>query len=190
MHSNQEDKTRMPFIDSVKTAAAIGLLMQHSTALYCQENNFLSLAPCGYNFNAEHSTEARGLMMDRALDFIKELTDTLNVAYRLLVESPESKRDMVIQTLDPVKTDLIELQLRGLEGAIKNIYKECPEEKRHLLKRPLLVTAQARASAAKLNHLILQMTKAVGVFASDIDIHALRALAKHGTNVFESGSFH
>ncbi len=190
MHKNQEDKSKMPFFDAFKTAAAIGLLMQHSTALYCQEANQFATLPYSYHRGVNHSRGDSGLMMEEALGVIKELTSVLNDAYSLLLKSTESNRDSVIRRLDPIKTDLVELQLRWLEGAIKNVYRECPEEKRHIVKIPLLVTAHARSSAANLNHLIAQMTKPAETFVSEIDMDALRVLAKHGTNVFESGRFH
>ncbi|WP_227722592.1 hypothetical protein [Yersinia proxima] len=190
MHNENALRRKMPFFDTFKTTAAVGLLMHQASAMYCPEVGRLYDVPYGHNLSAEDNRQARDLMMNEALCFIKGLTKTLNKAYALLLNSAESERDFCIKQLDPVQTDLIELQLRGLEGAIKNVYNGCAEDKRQFVKAPLLVIAQARASAAKLNHLINQMTKPVEVFVSSIDKDALRALAKHGTEVFVSGRFH
>lgn len=190
MHTNHIDKYKMPFFDTLKTAATVGLLMQQVSAMPCNEGVDHVRVSYSLPFSEETSAHIASLMMNEALDFISSLTTTLNRAYSLLLESKDNERSRLIDTLDPEKTDLIELQLRGLEGAIRNVYKDCTEEKKALLKNPLLVTAKARASASKLNHLISQMSKPVQVFHSNIDMEGLRALAKHGTEVFVSGKFH
>ncbi|KHG44403.1 hypothetical protein T636_A3405 [Enterobacter hormaechei subsp. xiangfangensis] len=59
-----------------------------------------------------------------------------------------------------------------------------------LVKPAFFATAQARASATKLNNLINQMTKTVDIVESNIDMKGIRALAKHGSEVFLSGNFH
>lgn len=190
MHNPNTSRRNMPFFDTFKTTAVVGLLMQQASAMYCPEGGQFTVNAPHHYLSAEARSQISGVMMEEALGFIKELTTTLNSAYSLLLRSTDSNREGVIQRLDPVKTDLIELQLRGLEGAIKNVYKECAEDKRHLIKMPLIVTAQARAAAAKLNHLINQMTRPVETFTSNIDKEALRTLAAHGSEVFVSGRFH
>lgn len=190
MQKENSLRKKMPFFDTFKTAAAVGLLMQQASAMYCPENSQFTVAPDQIHLSAEANRRAKVLMMDEATSVIKELTITLNGAYTMLLESTESNRNALINRLDPEKADLIELQLRGLEGAIKNVYRECTAEQRHLIKAPLLVTAQARASAAKLNNLIAQMTKPVETFVSEINRDALRELARHGTDVFVSGRVH
>ena len=128
--------------------------------------------------------------MDESINYIKDLTALLNRAYRVLLNSNDAQRASTIATLDPVQTDLVELQLRGLEGAIKNVYARCSEEQMALVKPAFFATAQARASATKLNNLINQMTKTVDIVESNIDMKGIRALAKHGSEVFLSGNFH
>lgn len=190
MHANQIEKNKMPFFDTLKTAATVGLLMQQVSAMPCVEGFDNVRAPYLSQLSAETNTQIAILMMNEALDFISSLTTTLNRAYTLLLESDDLSRSRVIAILDPEKTDLIELQLRGLEGAIRNVFNHCSEEKKHLLKTPLIVTAKARASASKLNHLIAQMSIPAKVFHSSIDMEGIRALAKHGSEVFTSGKFH
>jgi len=190
MHNQNTLRRDMPFIDTFKTAAAVGLLMQQASAMYCPEIGRFVEAPYSYHRSSEPEGQARGVSMDEALGVIKDLTASLNRAYSLLLNAADDSRAHIIARLDPVQTDLVELQLRGLEGAIRNVFRECPEDKRHLVKAPLIVTAQARASADKLNHLIKQMTAPVKTFESTIDMEELRALAKHGTEVFSSGRFH
>lgn len=190
MHTENLLRKKMPFFDTFKTAAAVGLLMQQASAMYCHEESKFNANPDRFQQTIEANSHVSKLMMNEALIVIKDLTGALNNAYSMLLESNDSNRSALIEKLDPEKTDLIELHLRGLEGAIKNVYKECAEDKRHLVKAPLFITAQARASAAKLNHLISQMTKPVATFRSNINRDALRELAKHGTEVFVSGRFH
>lgn len=190
MHANQVDKNKMPFFDTLKTAATVGLLMQQVSVIPCAEEFDNVRAPYALQLSAETNTQIATLMMNEALDFISSLTTTLNRAYTLLLDSDDSSRDRVIAILDPEKTDLIELQLRGLEGAIRNVFNHCAEEKKALLKTSLIVTAKARASASKLNHLIAQMSSPVKVVHSNIDMDGIRALAKHGSDVFASGKFH
>ncbi|MEJ8324410.1 hypothetical protein WKI40_14855 [Kosakonia sacchari] len=190
MHNNHIDRNKMPFFDTFKTAATVGLLMQQVSVMPCAEGGQAPLAPFNYQLSKEASQKISNLMITEALEFITELTASLNKAYSLLVSSNDDNRSYIIKTLNPEQVDLVELQLRGLEGAIKNVYNDCKPEKKALLKPSLLVIAKARASATKLNHLILQMTKPINTIFSDIDMDGLRTLAKHGTEVFTSGRFH
>jgi len=80
--------------------------------------------------------------------------------------------------------------LRGLEGGLKNVFKNCSENDKELLKPYMTTIAEARSAASKLNHLINQMVKSVNSFTSEINIDGLRLLAKHGTETFFSGRFH
>lgn len=190
MHNNEKDKHKMPFFDTLKTAATVGLLMQQVTAIPCVEGHEVPLAPFNFQISKEASQKINDLMIAEGIDYIKELTTTLNKAYSLLLNSTEANRLNIIKTLDPEQVDLVDLQLRGLEGAMKNVFNDCNKEKREILKPSLLVIAKARASAAKLNHLITQMIKPVSIFHSKIDMEEMRALVKHGTEVFASGRFH
>ncbi|MEK0167934.1 hypothetical protein [Pseudescherichia vulneris] len=190
MRKNEKDKKKMPLFDTFKTSAAVGLLMQQISAVPCIEGHQIPEMPYTYHLSSETSSQIRGLMMDESINYIKDLTTLLNRAYRVLLSSNDAQRASAIATLDPVQTDLVELQLRGLEGAIKNVYARCSEEQMGLVKPALFATAQARASAAKLNHLINQMTKPVHIVESNIDMEGMRALAKHGSEVFSSGNFH
>lgn len=190
MHSNQVDKYKMPFFDTVKTAATVGLLMHQVSVMPCAEAHEVPVSPYNIQLSKETNKQISKLVMSEAIDFIKDLTATLNRAYSLLLDSNDTNRAEIIGTLNPEQTDLVELQLRGLEGAIRNVYNDCLQEKKAILKPSLLATAQARASASKLNELISQMTKPVDTFQSNIDMEGLSALAKHGTEVFVSGRFH
>ncbi|ROU10789.1 hypothetical protein EB837_20585 [Kluyvera ascorbata] len=190
MPKNEKDKKKMPLFDTFKTSAAVGLLMQQISAVPCIEGNQIPEMPYSYHLSSETSNQIRGLMMDDSINYIKDLTALLNRAYRVLLGSNDPQLELTIATLDPVQTDLLELQLRGLEGAIKNVYARCSEEQIGLVKPALFATAQARASAVKLNHLIDQMKKPVHIVESNIDMEGIRALAKHGSEVFSSGNFH
>ncbi|WP_374255838.1 hypothetical protein [Yokenella regensburgei] len=190
MHKNHLDKKKMPFFDTFKTAAAVGLLMQQVSAVPCTEGNFAPDMPYSYHLSSETSNQIRGLMMDESINYIKDLTTMLNKAYSILLRSGNDEQESIIATLDPTQTDLVELYMRGLEGAIKNVYVKCSEEHMNMVKPALLATAQARASATKLNHLITQMTKPVRIMKGNADLEGLRALAKHGSEVFSSGNFH
>lgn len=188
MRKHSDVKQKMPFFDSLKTAAAVGLLMQHSTALYCQEVHNVISAPLAYHYDIEK--EAGELKLDEAISVIKDLTSVLNRAYFLLLNAHDEDREFVIATLDQEKSELVELQLRGLEGAIRNVYKECTEGSKAAVKPVYVLVAQARSAAVKVNDLMKQMTKPVETFTSSIDMEGLRALAKHGTETFISGRFH
>lgn len=190
MHKKQEDKKNMPFLDTVKTTAVIGLLMQQAASLHCQDGS----PPRPYYANhlfADNIRYAINPMMEESLGFIKELTAMLGEGYILLAGSSDGEqREHIISSLDPTQVDLVELQLRGLEGAVRNAYMDCAENKTYLLKPALITIAQARSAAAKLNNLISQMTSHVDTFESSIDMRGLQALTKHGTEVFSSGRFH
>ncbi|WP_319790582.1 hypothetical protein [Escherichia coli] len=189
MRRHSDVKHKMPFLDTFKTAAAVGLLMQHTMAMYCQDVPNVKQAPCTYLSVADEYESS--LKLKEALGVISDLTSTLSKAYFMLANADsEDARTQIIETLDQEKSDLIELHLRGLEGAIKNIYKECPDELKGVVKPVLVTTAQARSAASRLNDLIGQMLKPVETFASSIDMDGLRALAKHGTATFISGQFH
>ena len=184
-------RRKMPIINTMKIAGAIGFLMQGPAAICCPEVGVPFYASSNsYAFSAMPERQARNLMMNEALGLIRDLTAVVNKGYSILLDSTEEDRDILIGELDPEQTNLIELLLRGLEGALKNAYNECSEKQRHIVKEPLIVVAQARASVVKVNHLIGQMTNPVETFVSNIDRDALLALAQHGTKVFTSDSFH
>lgn len=189
MHKENLVKIKMPFLNTIKTATAVGLLMQQATAMCCPEDSKISVVPYVVNTSARVEAETT-LQMGNALHWLSELTSILNRAYVLLVDSNDDNREFIITTLDPEKSELIELQLRGLEGSVRNVFKECPEDKKKLLKPHLVVIAEARSAASKLNSLIKQITNPVETFTSNIDREGLLALAKYGTDVFVSGRFH
>lgn len=190
MIKNQVDKRNMPFFDAFRTTAAIGLLMQQTAALHCPEGP--QPHPSFYSYQQQGEGSVRGVSpeMEESLGFIQELTGMLQKGYSILANAKGEERDFVIKTLNPTQTDLIELQLRGLEGALKNAYMDCPEADKSKLKPYLIIIAQARSAATKINHLISQMTKPVDSFRSSIDMKGLRTLAKHGTEIFGSERFH
>ena len=184
-------KRKMPFLNTFKTATAVGLLMQQATAMCCPEDSNISVVPYVFNTSARaHAQTEDTLQMGNALHWLGELTSILNRAYVHLVDSNDDNREFIITTLEPEKSELIELQLRGLEGSIRNVFKECPDDKKKLLKPHLVVIAEARSAASKLNSLIKQIKNPVETFTSNIDREGLLALAKHGTDVFVSGRFH
>lgn len=190
MHKKQVDKRIMPFFDAFRTTAAIGLLMQQTAALYCPAGSQLNPSAYTYQTRFEAGVRVISPEMKDSIDFIDELKVLLEQGYSLLAASASDERHDVIRKLDPALSDLIELQLRGLEGGLKNIFKNCIDSDKELLLPYLVTIAQARSASAKLNHLIHQMTKPVAEFRSEIDIKGLRALAKHGTETFFSGRFH
>lgn len=191
MHKKQEDKRNMPFLDTVKTTAVIGLLMQQAASLHCQDGSQPRPSFYANHLFADNIRYAINPMMEESLGFIKELTAILGKGYSLLAGSSDGEqREYIISSLGPAQVDLVELQLRGLEGAVRNAYRDCAENKTHLLKPALITIAQARSAATKLSNLISQMTSHVDTFESSIDMQGLQALTKHGTEVFSSGRFH
>lgn len=190
MIKDQADKRNMPFFDAFKTTAAIGLLMQQTAALHCSEGLQTHPLPYAYQVTQKAKTRAVSPEMEESLGFIKELKDMLLKGYAILSTADASERGRIIRKLDPVQTDLIELQLRGLEGGLKNVFKSCPDSDKDILKPYLITIAEARSASSKLNHLIYQMIKRVEQVNSNIDMDGLRLLAKHGTEVFSSGRFH
>lgn len=191
MLKNHKDKRNMPLFDAFKTTAAIGLLMQQSAALHCPEEPLSQ--PSFYAYQQRSEGKARAVVREEikeSLAFIQDLTAILQHGYSILASSPDEARDSIIRKLDPAQAELIELQLRGLEGGLKNVYKNRAESDKEQLKPYLIIIAKARSAAANLNHLICQMTKQVDTFESTIDMEGLRALAKHGTEVFLSDRFH
>jgi hypothetical protein len=190
MIKNQVDKRNMPFFDAFKTTAAIGLLMQQTAAMHCPEGPLLQQSIYSYQRSLKSDDVLVTDSMEESLIFIKELTSMINKGYSLLLASSDDELAFVIEKLDPEQTDLIELQLRALEGAVKNVYKDCSTEDKLALKPFLLTISQARAAANRLNNLFIQMTKPIETFNSNIDMEGLKALAKHGTEVFKSGRFH
>lgn len=190
MIKNQVDKRNMPFFDAFRTTAAIGLLMQQTAALHCPEGPQPHPSFYSYQQRAEDTSWKVRHEMEESLSFIQELTEMLQKGYGILASSTAENQPFVIGKLDPVQTDLIELQLRGLEGALKNAYIDCAEVGKAKLQPYLKTIAQARSAASKLNHLIAQMIKPVDTFESSISMDGLRALAHHGTEVMNSGRFH
>lgn len=190
MIKNRADKRNMPFFDAFKTTAAIGLLMQQTAALHCSEGLQTHSSPHAYQLSQNAKAHSVSPEMEESLGFIKELKDMLLKGHSILSAADTSERDQIIRKLDPVQTDLIELQLRGLEGGLKNVFKSCPATDKQILKPYLITIAEARSASSKLNHLISQMIKPADQFRSNIDMEGLRLLAKHGTEVFSSGRFH
>lgn len=190
MPKNYTDKSKMPFFDAFKTTAAIGLLMQQTAALHCPEGP--QPHPSFYSYQSISEAKSRTVSpeMEESLGFIKELKSMLEQGYSILSDATSSDRDFIIRKLDPVQTDLIELQLRGLEGGLKNVFNNCVGSDREILLPYLMTIAQARSASSKLNDLINQMTKHINVFKSDIDMEGLKSLAKYGSEVFTSGRFH
>jgi len=194
-------REKMSFIDTFKTASAVGLLMQQSSALHSNEDRKIDEAPIRFKLKAQPSrhkvpaigfkTPSKILKMNESLKVIHQLDASMREAYNLLLNAEEEVLYTVIERIDPSKANLVEIQLRGLEGAVRNVFIECPDNKKSILKPVLITIARARSSATNLNHLLQQMAKStVETFSSNIDRGALLALAKHGTEVFVSGRFH
>ncbi|MCW0344982.1 hypothetical protein NB703_003075 [Pantoea ananatis] len=190
MISFRDDKTKMPFFDALKTTATIGLLMQQTAALQCPEAVPQKSSAYHYHARFDVATCPDNSGIEESLGFVQELTGLLKKGYSLLANAKKEERAFFINKLDPSKTDLIELQLRGLEGALKNAYKSSGQSDRDQLYPYLVTIAEARSAAASLNDLILQMIKVSDTFVSSINFPGLDALAKHGTEVFASGRFH
>ncbi|MCK0552587.1 hypothetical protein KFO32_05790 [Pantoea ananatis] len=181
---------KMPTIDTLKTAGVIGLLMQQTVAVYDVDAVKPASAAascevyCGYDKKQMIST------IDEALAYLAELTEHLNQTYSSLAEASNDEAETLLKMLRSSRIELIEQQLRAMDGTGKAVYKDASEERKANIKPIVMTVAMARSAASDLNHLIRQMTVPVDVFNSDIDKDALSALAKHGTNVFNSGNFH
>jgi hypothetical protein len=181
---------KMLTIDTLKTAGVVGLLMQQTVAVcYVDAAKPIDVASscevyCGYDKKQKIST------IDDALGYLTELTGHLHHTYRSLAKASNDEAESLLAKLKSSRVELIEQQLRAMDGTGKAVYKDASEESKSKIKPIVMTVAMARSAAADLNHLIRQMTAPVEVFNSEIDKDALSMLAKHGTDAFNSGRFH
>ncbi|HGL3854428.1 TPA: hypothetical protein ACKE04_003690 [Klebsiella aerogenes] len=169
----KKGKNKMKLIDSVKVAAAVGLLMQQTSA-FCYPVKADAPAPI-----VRHQASVN--TVDEAMDTINGLREELEKAYWELQRTEEHAAYAVIGLLNPEKVDLCELQLRSLEATIKASYLEADKDQQAEIRPTLIAIAKARAAAANLNGLIAQMIHVPEAYKSDINMEALAALADHGT---------
>lgn len=167
----------MNIIDSVKIAAAIGLLMQQTSAISCP-NSLSSNMTAPANFVKPQDSD-----VDEAISIIDGLRKLLEEAYWNLSSSDEHAMYAVIGLLNPAKVDLCEIQLRSLEATLKDALQEVARVQRDDFKPLLIIVAKARSAASNLGHLIQQMTKPTEQFKSKTDLTGLAKLADHGTSI-------
>lgn len=175
----------MAFLDSMKVAAAVGLLMQQTTAFCCPNQMPADSGASGGRYVSilRNSTLQPEQKVSDAIQTIDGLRETLEKAYLMLSKAGYDHIHKVISELQPETVSLCELQLRGLEGLVKNVYREVSAEQREAMRPTLLTVAKARSAASNLNHLIHQMTKEPESYVSNISMDGLRQLADHGTSV-------
>lgn len=166
-------KGKMRIIDTVKVTAAVGLLMQQTSA-FCLPIKADTQVSTVFRQTTVNS-------VDEAMNTINGLRDLLEKAYWNLHDSDEHAAYVVIGLLNPQKVDLCELQLRTLEATLKDSYHEANKQQQSELKSVLIAVAKARSAAANLNGLIAQMINIPKLYESSINMEALAALADHGT---------
>lgn len=181
---------KMPTIDTLKTAGAIGLLMQQTVAVCDVDANKLPKAADDCSVHRGYETRASINTIDDALGYLTELTNVLRDTYRSLAKSSHHEAVALIHTIKKSGINLIEQQLIAMDGTGKTVYKNASESRKVALKHVILTVSRARSAATDLNHLIQQMTVPVSVYKSNIDKEALKALAEHGTSVLHSPHFH
>ncbi|MEC4322156.1 hypothetical protein VR556_24460, partial [Escherichia coli] len=80
----------------------------------------------------------------------------LKYAYRVLANATDENVDNVLSIIEPEKSRLIEHQLRGLEGAMKSVFKEASADFKEIARDIYIVVADARSAVTNLNSLIKQ----------------------------------
>lgn len=175
-------------LNAAKTGVAIGLLLQQASAFSCE------VVAADNVRQVYHQSSFIGYQADdelhAAISSIKDLSRVLKIAYRVLANSSDENVGNVLSIIDPEKSQLIEHQLRGLEGAMKAVLREAYADFKEFVKDIYIVVADARSAVTNLNNLIKQRSCTPVVFDSSIDMAALCVLAEHGTRVFHSGNFH
>lgn len=187
---NSKLSGKMPIIDTFKTAGVIGLLMQQTVAVCDVDTMKPSQAEerCSFICGSEKKPAIKTI--DGALAYIRELTSQLRDTYRSLASASREDAVAMVQALRMAGVELVEQQLKAMDGTGKAVYKDASDDRKAEIKPIVLTVALARSAASDLNHLIKQMTVPVTVFKSDIDRNALLELAEHGTSVIYSSRFH
>ncbi|EDT3652780.1 hypothetical protein ZU64_002387 [Salmonella enterica subsp. diarizonae] len=188
MNKYDDEIDEMMTLNAASVGVAIGLLLQQASAFSC-ENVVMDNSQQAYHASALSGKFTEHDVND-ALSAIKDLTKSLQYAYRVLAGARDDNVPKALKIIDPEKSNLIEHQLRGLEGAIKLAYRESMGDFKAEVKNVYVIVAEARSSITKLNSLIKQRTISPDVFDSSVDMIGLRTLAEHGTKVFHSGNFH
>lgn len=188
MNKYDDGIDEMMTLNAPSVGVAIGLLLQQTSAFGCEKfvidgSQQAYHAPSLSVRMTEHNTQV-------ALSAIQELTKILRYSYRVLANAHEENVSEVLAIVEPEKSQLIEYQLRGLEGAIKLVYNQSMGDLKEDIKKVYVIVAEARSAITNLNGLIKQRTISPDVFDSSVDMNGLRALAEHGTNAFHSGNFH
>ncbi|HAO5544095.1 TPA: hypothetical protein IP609_003553 [Escherichia coli] len=175
-------------LNAAKAGVAIGLLLQQASAFSCEVvvTDHVQHAYHQSSFSSERANDE----LHEAVSSIKELSRMLKYAYRVLANATDENVDNVLSIIEPEKSRLIEHQLRGLEGAMKSVFKEASADFKEIARDIYIVVADARSAVTNLNSLIKQRSCVPVVFDSSVDMAGLRALAEHGTRVFHSGNFH
>ncbi|EGY1757131.1 TPA: hypothetical protein JDC18_003787 [Salmonella enterica subsp. houtenae] len=179
---------KMMTLNTAKAGFAIGLLLQQASVFSC-ESFVLDNATQEYHASAL-SKDQMDHDLQVALSAIQDLTKMLRYSYRVLANAHDENVSKVLAIVDQEKSQLIEHQLRGLEGAMRVAFKESTDDFKEMAKKAYVVVAEARSAVTNLNSLIKQRTISPDVFDSSVDMTGLRTLAEHGTKVFHSGNFH
>ena len=187
---NNNLNLKMPILNTFKTTAAVGLLMQQVVSMHCIATPVVYRASTPYRVTVGESVRSTKERGQEAINFLKDLTKTLENGYSVLSAASYEQLDGLLSGLEASKLSLVETQLKGLDGAVREIYVSCAEDKKQKLLPILLVVARARMAATQLSGLVSQMTKTVTEFQSSINMEALSALAIHGARALNSDSFH
>jgi hypothetical protein len=181
---------KMPIIDTLKTAGVIGLLMQQTAAIPTNRDGASAFADEVVVVGCCESDMQPVESVEDALQYIKVLTGRLRESYRIIAQADHEKALEMIASLGAIKPEVLEHQLKGVEGLAKIAFQSADIDRKPEIKNIVLIVAKARSAVSDLNHLVTQMTAPVSVYESSIDRDGLGALARHGTTVFYSDKFH
>lgn len=184
MNAHDDGTEKMITLNAASAGVAIGLLLQQASAFNCEKVDVDSPV------QQHHVRNVTKHDVQEALSAINDLTNALHYSYHVLAGADEENVPKALSIIDPAKSQLIEIQLRGLEGAIRLSYKSATGNFKEEIKNVYSVVALARSAISNLNGLIKQRTSLADVFDGSADMVGLKALADHGSKVFHSGNFH
>ncbi len=169
----------MKALNSVRIAAAIGLLMQQPSVYVSHDLSH----PSHTMIKSEITNSDTVASVSEAMAVMNGLREYLEQAYWNLSTADEHAAYAVLGILQPRQIQLCENQVRTLEATYKEFYRSLNAEQKEEVKPVLLSIAQTREAASNLSHLMNQMIKLPSIFESKIDMEGLAALVDHGTSI-------